>query len=257
MSILKKFSNSFLKQLSNWNKYEIIYGALVTIILLTISIITVSQDSPIWISVISIMAGFFGVWGTLLAAKRSVWNYFWGIIHIVLYGITSFYARLYGDFMLNIFFFLPTNIYAIWIWKSRENDMGQVNPRKLKLKHKIIISLSTVIFTVLYAFLLDFLGDAAPWLDSASTVLSVTGMFLMIYAFREQYFIWILVNIVSTIMWIISLSLGNTAAIPMVIMWSIYILSGFWGLYNWYRKPKYIGYKYIKGASNGTKAIYK
>ncbi len=37
-------------------------------------------------------------------------NYLFGIIHVVLYGYIAFVSMVYGDFMLNLFIFLPLDI---------------------------------------------------------------------------------------------------------------------------------------------------
>lgn len=253
----EKVLGNLQKQVANWSKYELIYGLVIVTTLLSISIIGISPETPIWLTIISIIAGFTGVLGTMLAAKKSTWNYLWGIIHIVLYGTVSLASGVYGDFVLNIFYFLPLNIYAVFVWRGMSDKNGIVKPKKLSKKYAVITFVSTMVGWVSFALILTAFGDVAPWLDSFSTVFSVVGMILMMKAYKEQYYIWTAVNIISVLMWIVSLSLGNSAAIPMIIMWSCYVLNGLWGLYNWSKKPEYVGNRPISGSSTGTKAIYK
>ena len=54
----------------------------------------------------------------------------------------------------------------------------------------------------------------------------------MVKQYLEQWYLWIIVNIVSIIMWIISLSQGF-GDFATLLMWILYLLNSLYGLYKW------------------------
>lgn len=233
---MKKIYLSFIKYCKSWSKGELIYALFVVSTIIIISIITINEVDIFWFT-LGIISAILGVIGTMSAAKKSTWNYLFGITHIILYGAAAFHSRLYGDFMLNYFFFIPTNIYGIYIWTKNRDDNEEVIPKKLSKSSSIIILIVCILSIISYAYLLDYftnhIGGAAVWLDSTSTILSIVGMILMMKRYSAQWILWIIVNVVSVGMWVIAFIKGDMNAIPQIIMWSIYIINASWGYMNW------------------------
>ena len=76
---------------------------------------------------------------------------------------------------------------------------------------------------LLYKILLDALGGQGTLLDSASTTISVFANLLMMLRYREQWLLWIIIDIITVIMWILAKDL------IMVTMWSVYLINAFYG----------------------------
>jgi nicotinamide mononucleotide transporter len=67
--------------------------------------------------------------------------------------------------------------------------------------------------------------------------MSVIAMVLMVFVFVEQWILWIVVDIVSIIMWIqVMLNGGNDIAV--LIMWTAFLVNAVYGLYNWVKLEK-------------------
>ena len=67
------------------------------------------------------------------------------------------------------------------------------------------MALISVVGVVGYGYILKLLGGNLPIVDSMSTVFSVIAQILMIKRFMEQWIIWIVVDVVSVIMWVYAL----------------------------------------------------
>ena len=80
--------------------------------------------------------------------------------------------------------------------------------------------------------------DPQPYKDSATTVLSVIAMLLMVRAFMEQWVLWVVVNTISIIMWIIAWMRGDAHAALMVIMWMFYLANSVNGWRIWNKSAK-------------------
>ena len=109
--------------------------------------------------------------------------------------------------------------YNLWSKNTKEED-DEVQGKKLNIKHSIILLIITGIGIFLYQYLLNHLGGTNPLLDSASTVISVVANLLMVLRYREQWLLWIVIDIIT------------------VIMWAVYLVNAFYGYYNWSKIAK-------------------
>ena len=103
----------------------------------------------------------------------------------------------------------------------------KVTPRQLPLKYRIILVLGSTILVYLYSLFLNLIGGDNVLIDAASTLCSVIATILMALRFREQWFMWIIVYLISIIMWIVAFD------ILMLIMSICCFLSSLIGYINW------------------------
>lgn len=230
-----------------WSNFDITWFTSQLSILLIINIILIATYDSIAISIISLVASMFGAVGTWLAVKKYNINYLFGIIHVILYGLIAFNTKVYGDFALNIIIFLPMDIFGWIIW-SRLNKKPECTcpdiesctciedksiSKTLGTKGWIISIITLMIVSTLMAMLLAYLGDPAPILDSMSTSISIFGMWLMMSYYREQWWVWFIVNLVSVALWIQVLFTGEMISIIFIAMWTIYTVNSIVGIMRW------------------------
>lgn len=238
-----------MKNNRRWSNFDISWFTFQLIALLLINVAIIATYDSLWIALVSTAATLFGATGTWLAVKKYNINYLFGIIHVVLYGYIAFVSMVYGDFMLNLFIFLPLDIWG-WVAWSKQNkkpqcecpnievctcvEMNKVEVYKLTTKQMVTSMMAVIISTLLYGLLLWLLNDPAALLDSASTVISVFGMWLMIKYYREQWWVWLFVNVISVAIWIqVIIVTGDIIAIPFIAMWSIYTVNSIIGIKRW------------------------
>lgn len=190
-------------------------------------------------SLIALISALTGVTSVIFISKQMIANYYVAAINVTLYALIAFNSKLYGDFMLNLFYYLPMQFYGIYCWKKSKdiNNNKDVESKSLTYKQKILLIIITLIAIVLYSQVLKLLGGNIPFIDSMSTVLSIIAMILLVKGYLEQWYIWIIVNSVSIIMWAISLYQGN-GEYATLLMWIIYLLNSIFGLYNWKKSNK-------------------
>ncbi len=192
--------------------------------------------------IIGSVAGIAGVLCVVLVAKGSIWNYLFGIVNVSLYAYISYKAALYGDAVLNAFYYVPMQFIGFWQWRKRgaamsEAESGgngvQVKARRFTSNQRILLALGCAAAVVAGGFLLRYFNDPQPFKDSTTTVLSIVAQALMALAFMEQWALWIITNIVSVAMWIICVVRGEAHAGVMVIMWVFYLLNSINGFRVW------------------------
>lgn len=199
------------------------------------------------LDVIGSLAGITGVLCVVLVAKGSIWNYLFGLVNVSLYAYISYKASLYGDAVLNAFYYVPMQFIGYWQWRKRGAAVSQaeadgkgvqVKARRFTWGQRILLALGCTAAVVAGGFILRHFGDPQPFKDSTTTILSIVAQALMALAFMEQWALWIITNIVSVAMWAVCVARGEAHAGVMVIMWVFYLLNSINGLRVWLKLSK-------------------
>ena len=204
------------------------------------------------VDIVGSVAGIAGVLCVVLVAKGSIWNYLFGIVNVSMYAYISYKASLYGDAVLNAFYYVPMQFIGWWQWRRRgaamnEAEAGgngvQVKARRFTWKQRAMLAAGCTVAVLAVGFILKHFGDPQPFKDSTTTVLSIVAQALMALAFMEQWALWIITNVVSVVMWCICVARGEAHAAVMVIMWTFYLLNSINGLRVWLRLSERSGAK--------------
>lgn len=188
------------------------------------------------------LAGISGVMCVVLVAKRSMANYIFGVINVSLYAWIAYKSQIYGDAALNALYYFPMQFIGWYSWIKRNGgknskgvtDESIVKTKKMNRTERLFLFATCFILVLLIGYILDrFTNDPQPYKDSVTTVLSVIAMFLMVKTYMEQWVLWVIVNTVSVVMWIVVLYRGDDHAGLMVIMWLFYLANSLNGLRIW------------------------
>lgn len=215
------------KTFSNWTKLDFAW--------LLIANGTILGLSLYWgDGLIPIISALTGVTCVIFVSKQMIANYYVGAINVGLYAYLAFQSRLYGDFMLNAFYYFPMQFIGIYMWNKAKNKSttDEVESKALTGEQRIKLACISLAAIVIYAGILSLLGGNLPLIDSTSTVLSVIAMILMVKQYLEQWHLWVVINGVSIAMWAVSLSQGS-GDYATLLMWIVYLLNSIFGLYNW------------------------
>lgn len=188
---------------------------------------------------IPIVSALTGVTCVIFVSKQMMANYYVGTINVILYAYLAFQSKLYGDFMLNAFYYLPMQFIGIYMWKKALNkdNTDVVESKALTGEQRIKLLCVTAASILIYAGILYLLGGNLVLIDSTSTILSIIAMILMVKQYLEQWYLWVIVNVVTIIMWAISLSQGS-GDYSTLLMWIVFLLNSLYGLYNWKKANK-------------------
>ncbi|SFJ55479.1 nicotinamide riboside transporter PnuC [Thermoflavimicrobium dichotomicum] len=221
-----------MKWLKDWTWFERIW--LISFTLITLYLSYVWKDSLI--GVISSLTGMLSV---VLVAKGKISNYYFGIINVSLYAYLSYQQGFYGEVALNAFYFLPMQFYGLWVWRKKkvQNEAFDVKVAVMTKKEKWIWSIVTIVATLICGMILQLIKGNLPFIDAATMVLQMIAMWFMIKRFKEQWLLWILVDILSIGMWFHAfIKTGNDVSVLM--MWAAYLFNAVYGYWNWNRAVK-------------------
>ena len=227
---LKRAWSEFLQgELRNWHVAELCFMVFSLAAILIITCVTGGD------SFAGIVSAGPGIMYTLLAGKGKRSCYLFGIVNSFLYGLISMQNRIYGDMLLNWLYYLPMQFVGLSLWKRNYNqEKGEVSKKVLTFSGRIIFLLLILLAWGVSALILERFNARVPWLDSATTVLSVAAMILTVLRRFEQWICWTLVNGISIYIWYqVYVSSGNSLAA--LLMWCIFLICGLVFGWQWYK----------------------
>lgn len=223
--------------LKNWNTFE--KFLLIANMSIALMFLIIGGDYSI-IPLLSVLASLGNTMSVILVAKKEIRNYAWGILGVVTYGFVAFYYTNTGEWMLNWLYYLPMNIIGWIMWTKKSDDGESVKSKSLTLRQAGIVYSCTIAAVLFYAMLISnpavqtFLyGAVTPYgfskflIDATSTILSITAMLLMVKCYKEQWILWIIVDVVSIVLWCI------TFDFTMILMWVTMLANAVYGYIRW------------------------
>lgn len=212
--------------MKNWNLYEIIWLVVFSVVAIVITVI--AKDTWFGFSVF-----ITGVLCVILAAKGDIWTYLFGTYNTFAYAYLAYTNGLLGEMGLNLFFFAPMNIIGFIMWKKRMNG-NTVEMRGMKIKGFILTTVSCILGSLAIGFGLSLIPTQnTPYIDATTNVLSIVATFLMVWRYKEQWLVYIALNLFTILMWIIRVLNGSPDGAMMIVMWSAYLVNSVYGYYNW------------------------
>lgn len=185
-----------------------------------------------YLEIIGTLAGLLYLW---LEYRASIYLWIAGIIMPAIYIFVYYRAGLYADFGINIYYFLAA-VYGWFFWRSgqsKKKDKQEEADRELPIIHmpwKCYVPLFLVFiasFAVIGWILVHYTDSNVPWLDSFTTALSIIGMWMLTRKYLEQWFAWIVVDIVCCGLYIYK-ELYFTSA-----LYGLYSIIAIFGYFKW------------------------
>ena len=227
----KKIKEYVKEEFLGWKSWEIVW--------LSIACITIFALSVYWKdTVMGVISATTGVACVVCTGKGKLSAYIFGMVNTLLYAIIAYKAKFYGEVMLNAFYYFPMQFYGIYVWSKHMNtETHEVEKREMKRKGKILLGLCVAGATIVYGFVLKMLGGSLPFIDALSTVVSVIAMIISIKMYAEQWILWIVVDVVTVIMWAIAFAQGNDS-IATLLMWIVYLGNAVVMYVKWIKEAK-------------------
>ena len=152
-----------------------------------------------WLDITTTVLGLAYI---LLEYRASVWMWLVGFLMQSL-GIVLYYQKgLYAHCGME-FYYLAMTVYGWWRWiKPKANSQKPIAislfPRRLVLPWLLLIA---AIWAFIYWLLVTFTNSNVPLADSFTTALSIVGIWALAHKYLEQWFIWIAVDVVTSVLY--------------------------------------------------------
>jgi nicotinamide mononucleotide transporter len=177
-----------------------------------------------WLDITTTLLGLAYI---LLEYKASVWMWVVGFFMQAL-GIVLYYQKgLYADCGME-FYYLAMTIYGFIAW-FRHNQKKQDLPIRHMPKKMAWIWLGVllVIWALIYFVLSRFTNSNVPVADAFTTALSIVGIWALARKYLEQWFVWIVVDVVTCVLYFYK-------DIPFkASLYALYVVIAVFGYFKW------------------------
>lgn len=177
---------------------------------------------------LEILAVIFGILSVLFVKRERIWAYPTGIVSTVIYVYLCYKFTLYGDLIINIYYTVMS-LYAWYMWS-----------KLVEGKHIVItkmsdsdwlkafgIFVSTGVFIVFVYHYFERFDRITDYLDTFTSGVFFTGMWLQANKKIEHWWFWIIGNIISIPLYFMK-GLGLTG-----IQFAIFLALAYAGYRTW------------------------
>lgn len=178
-----------------------------------------------FIEIIGAVTGVASVW---LLTRQNALGWPLGLVYIVISMFLFFKARLYGEFVAHIVFFI-LSVYGWLNWSRRGSGAAtSLLPQFLSSRERIVYLIIAATLAGGTGFIFQkFTNNALPYLDSLVMSLSFVAMWLSAHKKIENWVLWILVNLISVGIY---LSLGLYVY---ALLYCLFLAQAFNGFFTW------------------------
>ena len=179
-----------------------------------------------WLDIVTTVLGLAYI---LLEYRASLWMWVVGFAMQAL-GIVLYYQKgLYADCGME-FYYLSMTIYGYWKWvrgTSSKNSLPITHiPLRLLACWSVIMA---AVWALIYWLLVTYTNSNVPLADSFTTALSLIGIWALAHKYLEQWFIWIAVDVVTSILYFYK-------DIPFkASLYALYVIIAIFGYMKWRR----------------------
>jgi len=144
----------------------------------------------------------FGIAYIVCAHKKINYSWICGIISALCIIIVDIHkTQLYFDALLHVFF-MGMSMLGLYLWSKGASAKKIIRISKMPILSFVLYIMISIVISAAAGYLLDVNTDARyPYLDCFQLMMSVFATFLIIYCVINAWAYWILVDIISIILY--------------------------------------------------------
>ncbi len=144
-------------------------------------------------------AVLFGITYVLLIAFRKRAGWYFAFASSVWYVFLSFRAKIYAESALQSFYCFMA-VYGWYLWNKPEEGQLQITRWTFR-KHLTNIFVSSILSVIMAVVLLNFTDQQSPFLDSFTTVFSLSATFMAAHRILENWLYWIVIDLALAVLY--------------------------------------------------------
>lgn len=207
---------------------------IISLIVVAVSNVLAGKTDPVTIS-----ATLIGVTALIFVARGDVWGQILTIVFSILYAITSYSFRYYGEMITYVGMTAPIALFSIitWLKNPSTEEKNTVQISKLNRKTTLIMILSCIAVTAIFGYILKILDTPNLIISIISIVTSYLASYLMMY--RNSYYAlaYAANDVVLIILWVLA-SMDNISYLPMIACFLMFLANDIYGFLSWKKREK-------------------
>ena len=195
------------------------------------------------------LGSIIGVTALIFIAKGDVWGQILTVLFSILYGVTSYRFRYYGEMITYLGMTMPSAVMSVISWiknpYEKAEKTNEVKISKLSKFKIVIMIILTVLVTQIFYYILKYFDTPNLFFSTVSVLTSFLASYLMIL--RNSYYAvaYAFNDIVLVILWIMATS-KDFSYLPMVICFIMFFINDIYGFLSWKKREKRQSEKYFK-----------
>ena len=178
---------------------------------------------PAW----EVVAVVFGIAYVLLAAKESLWAWFFAFFGTLIYTILFWDGALLSSALLN-FYYMIMAIYGFILWRGRKESSENLAITSWSFSKNITVIILGIIVSVIVGYLSATYTPAKfAYLDAFVMIFSVIATWMLANKVLENWIFWIVIDAAAVVLYWKS---GYHATI---VLFMFYIVLAMYGLFSW------------------------
>lgn len=177
---------------------------------------------------LELIAVSFGIASVIFAKSENILVFPTGIISTILYVIICYKFILFGDMLINIYYTLMS-LYGWYVWSFKVSGKNIVITisKKDDLVKSVFIFLSTIVIISGIYIYFDRMSNVTDYLDTFTSAIFFTAMWLMANKKIEHWIFWIIGNLISIPLYFVK-GLGFSS-----IQFTIFLILAIIGYMEW------------------------
>jgi nicotinamide mononucleotide transporter len=147
-----------------------------------------------WIELIAALLGLLMVFFTI---AEQHWGWLFAILSSALYFLIFWNSRLYGDALLQMLF-IALAVWGWWLWLQGAKEMPLRVTQLTSHQRLATLLAGLVLWGLTGSLLLNYTDTDVPWWDAFPTAFSLVGQYLLARKRVENWWAWLVVNVVAT-----------------------------------------------------------
>lgn len=207
--------------------------------IISFAIVTVSNIMTGDVSLIKLAATDIGVTALIFIAKGNVWGQILVVIFSILYAITSYDFRYYGEMITYLGMTAPIAVMSIvsWLRHPYEEEQNVVEINKLSVKQTVCMWVLAAVATALFGVILTALNTPNLFFSIVSVTTSFLASYMMLFRSSWYAVAYAANDAVLIILWILA-TIDNFVYLPMILCFATFLVNDLYGFVSWKIREK-------------------
>ncbi len=215
------------------NKHDYLLWAISLLVVMISNIMTGVED------VMTLVSTLTGVTALIFLAKGHVFGQILTVAFSIMYAITSYKFRYYGEMITYVGMTLPIAVMSVvsWLRHPYEKGKSEVKIHILTTAEKVVMIASTALITQLFYYILKWLDTPNLVVSTVSITTSFLASYLMFYRNPFYAVAYAANDVVLIILWILA-TLSDFSYFPMIICFLMFFVNDMYAFVLWKMREK-------------------
>ncbi len=207
---------------------------IISLLAVAASNILAGKTDPVTLS-----ATLIGVTALIFVARGDVWGQILTVVFSLLYAVTSYSFRYYGEMITYLGMTAPIAVSSIVTWLKNPDpaEKNTVRISRLTRRSALAMIISCAAVTAVFGYILYVLDTPNLALSIISIVTSYLASYLMMCRNSCYALAYAANDIVLITLWVLA-SMDNVAYLPMIACFAMFLINDIYGFVSWKNRER-------------------